>query len=128
MADTGVLEGIEDEMAQRNAETAAHMERIATMLRMDQLDHGMAELAEARRACADELRAAANLLNPQEDDTGVTVKGPPEKNITEIVIHGIHEDMTEEQIAHILGGGRWVRMVRLMPNMAFVTYWTEKGS
>ena len=127
MADTGVLEGIEEEMAQRNSETAAHMERIAAMLRMDQLDHGMAELADARRACADELRAAANLLNPQEADTGLTVKGPPERSITEIVIHGIHEDMTEEQIAHILGGGRWVRMVRLMPNMAFVTYWTEKG-
>jgi hypothetical protein len=70
MADTGVLEGIEDEMAQRNAEAAAHMERFATMLRTDQLNHGMAELAEARRACADELREFANLLNPQEDDTG----------------------------------------------------------
>ena len=127
MADTNVLEGIEEEMAQRNSETAVHMERIAAMLRMDHQDHGMAELAAARKACADELRAAANLLNPQEAGTGLTVKGPSEKSITEIVIHGIHEDMTEEQIAHILGGGRWVRMVRLMPQMAFVSYWTEKG-
>ena len=44
-----------------------------------------------------------------------------------MVIHGIHEDMTMEQIAYILGGGWWVRSISLMPNMAFVTYWTEKG-
>jgi hypothetical protein len=118
MADAHSLASIPEEEAERNLETAIHMERIAAMLRVDQQDHGMAELAAARKACADELRAAADMLHP---------KGPPEKSITEIVIHGIHEDMTEEQIAHILGGGRWVRMVRLRPQMAFVSYWTEKG-
>ena len=114
-------------MAQQNREAAIHMERIAAMLRMDQQDHGMAELTAARKACADELRAAAEMLNPQEPTAEVTVKGPPEKSSTEIVIHGIHKDMTEEHIAHILGGGQWVRMVRLAPQMAFVSYWTEKG-
>ena len=127
MADAHVLESIPEEVAQRNLETAIHMERIAAMLRMDHQDHGMAELAAARKACADELRTAADLLNPQEPGTGLTIRGPPEKSTTEIVIHGIHEAMTEEQIAHILGGGRWVRMVRLRPQMAFVSYWTEKG-
>ena len=114
-------------MAQQNREAAIHMERIAAMLRMDQQDHGMTELAAARKACADELRAAAELLNPQEAETGLTIKGPPAKSTTEIVIHGIHKDMTEEQIAHVLGGGQWVRMVSLAPQMAFVSYWTEKG-
>ena len=96
MADAHVLDSIPEEVAQRNLETAIHMERIAAMLRMDQQDHGMAELAAARKACADELRAAADLLNPQDAETGLTIKGPPAKSITEIVIHGIHKDMTEE--------------------------------
>ena len=127
MSNMNDLEVGPEEMAQQNREAAIHMERIAAMLRMDQQDHGMTELAAARKACADELRAAADLLNPQDAETGLTIKGPPAKSITEIVIHGIHKDMTEEQIARVLGGGHWVRMVRLKPQMAFVSYWTEKG-
>ena len=118
MADAHSLESIPEEEMERNLETAACMERIAAMLRTDQQDHGMEELAAARKAYADELRAAAEMLHPT---------GPPEKSITEIIIHGIHNDMTEEQMAHILGGGRWIRRVRLRPPMAFVSYWTEKG-
>ena len=120
------------ETTQQNRETAIHMERIAAILRndlfsMDTQEHGMDELAAARKACADELRAAANKLNPQEAETVINITGLPEKSTTEIVIHGIHKDMTGEDIAHILGGGRWVRMVRLGGEMAFVSYWTEKG-
>jgi hypothetical protein len=122
MTDAHSLTSLPEDEARQILETvfhiAIHMEHIAAMLRRNQLEHGTAEMAAARKAGADELMAAADMIH---------TKGPPEKSRTEIVIHGIHEDMTEEQIAHILGGGRWVRMVRLRPHMAFVSYWTEKG-
>jgi hypothetical protein len=72
MADAHSLESIPEEEMERNLETAACMERIAAMLRTDQQDHGMEELAAARKAYADELRAAAEMLHPT---------GPPEKSI-----------------------------------------------
>ena len=108
------------------------MERIAAILRkdlfaMNDQEHGMEELAAARKACADELRAAADKLNPQEADNVIHITGLPEKSTTELIIYGIHKDMTGEDIAHILGGGHWVRVVRLGEEMAFVSYWSEKG-
>ena len=114
-------------ISQRNMELALQMDRMSAMLRQDYPEHGEAELEAARKDWADELRAAAELLNPQEPATGVAVAGLPEKSSTEMIIHGIDKDMNEEQIAWILGGGEWVRMVRLVPEMAFVSYWTEKG-
>jgi hypothetical protein len=122
MTDAHSLTSLPEDEARQILETvfqiAIHMEHIAAMLRRNQLEHGTAGMATARKAGADELMAAADMTH---------TKSPPEKSRTEIVIHGIHEDMTEEQIAHALGGGRWVRMVRLRPHMAFVSYWTEKG-
>ena len=126
MADFAETDTSASARAHRNSMLAEHLERTAQLLRQEFPEHGDADLEQARAEVAAEMRAAAQLLLPIEVD-GEPTEDWPEFSTTELIIHGIDPEMKADELAWILGGGQWVRMIRLAPGMAFVSYWTNKG-
>ena len=95
------------EKALARAQLAEQLERTAARIRSDFSESGEQELARARAEVAEELRAAADLLQPSQeerDTTGDQLELPAFCSM-EAVIHGISAEMTPEGLAKIFGWG-----------------------